>query len=786
VYPQKPLVFRRFLHGGHESAHGFVTRITKVNQLGVVRIVFAATLAALTLVLPQPLRAQTASASVSGRVVDARSGAPLEKVSVSIDGVAQPVLTDADGRFAFSSLTPGKRRLSVSVVGYIFVQREVDVASGAAVTVTIPLTEGTGTYTESVTVAADTFARAQPAVASQQVLGSADIQNLRGVLADDPLRAVQVLPGVATGDDLRSEFTVRGSDFSHMNFTVEGFSTPFLLHTVRAIEDRANSGSVAMINSDILEDVALLNGSYSQRHGNRTGAEVDFRLRDGSRERKQVRIAVSGTNASVVFEGPIGGSKRGSWLVSARKSYIDLLIKRLAEEGLTFAFSDVQGKFVYDLTAKQRVELTAIAGSSELQDVDIDDPSAKFIGRNKAAIAVAGWRYTAGRGLVTARALAAYNDFRNDETTNTNLDEGDTAQAAGRIDATFGLSSALDLEAGVQVERTHETRLRHRDTNGVARVINNYTGSATRSGAFAQMRWTPVSSVTIIPGGRVDRSGLVDETLGSPWLLAEWKPHRALSIRAGGGIYRQFPDFEQVVGSLGTTANAHERATQFDLGVEGRIGTTMRWQVTVYDREEENFMRRFGSETRLVDGRVVRGNSSVRYLNRLDGYAKGVELLFQRRTPNGLSGWMSYAYGRNHYDDRLNGESFWGDLDQRHTVNLYGLYRLSERTSVTGKIRVGSNFPAPGYFTERDGGFLASDRRNEVRLPLYARVDVRANRTFNWPHARMTLFAELMNVLNRDNVRMSRPRVNTATREVRGLFEPMIPIVPSAGILIEF
>jgi len=41
-------------------------------------------------------------------------------------------------------------------------------------------------------------------------------------------------------------------------------------------------------------------------------------------------------------------------------------------------------------------------------------------------------------------------------------------------------------------------------------------------------------------------------------------------------------------------------------------------------------------------------------------------------------------------------------------------------------------------------------------------------------------------VLNRDNVRISQPRVNRATREVRNMFEPMIPIVPSFGILLEF
>ena len=256
------------------------------------------------------------------------------------------------------------------MVGYILVRREVVVPAGGHVELMIPLSEGTGTYTETVTVAADRFRAAEPGVASQQVLGSADIQNLRGVLADDPLRAVQVLPGVATGDDLRSEFSVRGSDFTHMNMTVDGFSTPFLLHTVRAVEDRSSSGSVAMINSDILEDVTLLNGGYAQRYGDRTGAELDFRLREGSRERRQARVAVSGTSASIVGEGPIGRAARGSWLVTARQSYLQLLVARLYDddEGFNFGFADTQAKIVFDVTPSQRVELTMLAGRSKLEE----------------------------------------------------------------------------------------------------------------------------------------------------------------------------------------------------------------------------------------------------------------------------------------------------------------------------------------------------------------------------------------------------------------------------------
>jgi hypothetical protein len=740
--------------------------------------------------------AQT-TAAIEGRVLDARTGAPLARVSVTVSNGGPRTVTDADGRFTLH-VVPGRHRLNISVVGYVLVEREIAVPPGGTAGLTIPLTEGTGTYTETVTVAGDVFARTQPGVASQQVLGSADIQNLRGVLADDPLRAVQVLPGVATGDDLRSEFSVRGSDFSRMNFTVEGFATPFLLHTVRAIEDRANSGSVAMINSDILEDVTLSNGGYPQRFGNRTGAEVDFRLREGSRARRQVRLAVSGTNASVVFEGPLGKRQRGSWLVSGRQSYIDLLIKRLDAEGLTFAFRDTQGKIVYDLTPRQRLEGVVIAGASRLEDVDPEDPGFKFTGRNRSEIAVGAWRFASSRAIVTARLLAAHNKFRNDQTDSLDLDRGQTKQVAGRVDASVPVSRRLEMESGILVERIAESRLRHRDDP--FQVINDYRATAVRTGAFAQLRWQPFEGVMLAPGARVDHSKTVESgplrnrlgfdpaprAFGSPWLQAEWKLSSTLALRGGTGIYRQFPDFEQVIGRLGIPTNQHERAVHYDLGVEHRIGATIRWQVTAYERDERNFLRRRDSETRIQDGRVARGLLIAPFVTRLDGRARGIEVLVERRTPNGLSGWLSYAYGRNRYEDQFTHETFWGDLDQRHTANLYAFYRLSDRTSVTGKVRIGSNFPVPGYYTERDGRYILIDRRNELRLPLYARLDLRANRTFNWSGRRLTLFAEVMNVLNRDNVRISRPRINTATREVRNMFEPMIPIVPSFGVLVEF
>jgi hypothetical protein len=727
---------------------------------------------------------------VTGHVVDARTGTGIGKVLVLVEDGGPSTQTDIGGAFRIPTVAAGIRRLYVSVVGYILVRREVLVPAAGTVDVTISLSEGTGTYTETVIVAADRFRPAEPAVAAQQVLGSADIQNLRGVLADDPLRAVQVLPGVAAGDDLRSEFSVRGSDFAHMNMTVDGFSTPFLLHTVRAVEDGSSSGSVAMINSDILEDVTLLNGGYAQRYGDRTGAELDFRLREGSRERRQARVAVSGTSASVVGEGPIGNAKRGSWLISARQSYLQLLVERLYDEsqGFDFSFSDTQAKIVFDLTSSQHAEFTVLAGHSKLEEQRADlDSQDLFTGRNASAIAIGTWRLTKSRGILTARALSAFNGFSNDTTDFVHLDKGDDREAAGRVDTSVSVASRLQAEAGIQAEWTAETRFRQRFSNtlGRYRTINDFHARGTRSGVYAQLRFT-AGPLTLIPGARTDHWTLTGETTASPWLQGEWKLSRVASIRGGTGVYRQFPEFQQAVGALGARDARAQRAQQYDLGFEQRMGAAMRWQVTIFDREEAGFFRRPAAETRLVNGRVVRGSATAVYRASLDGFARGVELLVQRHSTRGVSGWLAYSYGRVRYADRETREAYWGDLDQRHAVNLYVSFRVSDRTSVSAKIRAGTNVPAPGYYAPEGGDYVVSSSRNTLRVPTYSRVDVRANRTFNWSRKRLTLFAEVINLLNRDNVRFNPPGINSSTGRVSNLFESLIPIVPSAGILIEF
>ena len=74
----------------------------------------------LTALLPLAFFFQTPPTyTVAGRLVDGVTGAPISKASVSVSGVAAPVITGKDGAFHFDGLEAGKHQLRAERLGYI-------------------------------------------------------------------------------------------------------------------------------------------------------------------------------------------------------------------------------------------------------------------------------------------------------------------------------------------------------------------------------------------------------------------------------------------------------------------------------------------------------------------------------------------------------------------------------------------------------------------------------------------------------------------------------------------
>ena len=265
------------------------------------------------------------------------------------------------------------------------------------------------------------------------------------------------------------------------------------------------------------------------------------------------------------------------------------------------------------------------------------------------------------------------------------------------------------------------------------------------------------------PGGRVDHWTLTGSTTASPWVNAEFRLSERTRLRGGTGIYRQFPDLDEVHGIHGGGDELRpERALHVDAGIEQTLPRQTRILFNVYMREERDVLWAPGAEPqRLSNGTIQPGAFDAPWVNALSGDARGAEVVLRRDATDGFSGWAGYAFSRLRYTDTQTGESFWGDADQRHTLSLYGNYRLSSRTSVSARYRYGSNYPMRGYIGEPsaalgqrpmvDGRPLfygLSPERNTLRLPAYSRLDVRADRAFTWSGRRLVVFVDVANVLN--------------------------------------
>ena len=744
---------------------------------------------ALVVSLPLDLLAQPGTGRVTGTIVEARTGAPLAAVLIKIQSTGQQAFTDAAGRFEIVDVPSGAQTLTISVVGYGLVRRDVTVVTGEAVAVSIPVAEGASTYVEDVAVSGSPFRETEAGVASQTVLGSRELLGLRGMIADDPYRSAHVMPGVAAGDDFRAEFAVRGHGPSHIGISIDGVDSPLLFHTVRGVDD---AGSLGLVNSDVLESATLLSGPHPQRMNSHLGSRLDFTTRDGSRERLTARALISASAASTVWEGPLGGNKQASWLVAFRQSYLDWLLQQIdTTTGAAFGYVDGQAKLTADLTPRQTLRASIIAGRAVLRDEDVTPgPNTLDEGSSRQFLANLQWRFTpSARFAVSQQVYAIQADYGNSVIDGRVRDEGTDRDLTWRSVAEWQPAPAHFVEVAAQAQSLNVTRISRFFTPSSATTLLNEDVDAWSAAGWARYRWTPNARLSISPGVRVERWDLIEQTEASPWLLTEYEVRPGLRARFGAGVQHQAPTIDQAMLVPGGTPLRAERSATIEGGLERRFGTSWLASGSVYRRRDSDLLRFVDSEVRLQNNRVVLPQFS-NWQNALRGDANGAELKIERRSVSGITGWVSYAWNKYELeDDRGAGqvtERFYADYDQRHTLNTFVAYRWSGRTSLSARWRYGSNFPVRGYITTNAAGYTLSEQRNGLRMPAYSRLDIRADRTFTYRKSRLTLFLEVVNATNRDNVRPSSAGVNIYTRRVFEPTETTFPLLPLAGVLIEF
>lgn len=299
---------------------------------------------------------------VTGKIIDADTFEPIIGATIIILGLnATGTVSDLNGDYTLK-VAVGSYSMKVSTVGYsTIIKTDVIVKSGRETQINIKL-KPTAIDLREVTVKADYFDKAlKDNLVSSISLGAEEIKRSPGN-SQDFQRMIQALPGVSTSSDQSNELLVRGGA-PNENLTV---LDNMELHSTNHYPNPNNSGGpINMINADLIEDITFSAGGFLSKYGDKMSSAAFVTTREGRRNSgfySDVNMNMAGIGG--IFEGGINDGK-GSWLISARKSYIDLIASGF---GLTSVpdYYDIQGKIVYDFSSQHKLSISGIFGNDKI------------------------------------------------------------------------------------------------------------------------------------------------------------------------------------------------------------------------------------------------------------------------------------------------------------------------------------------------------------------------------------------------------------------------------------
>jgi hypothetical protein len=326
----------------------------------------------------------------------------------------------------------------------------------------------------------------------------------------------------------------------------------------------------------------------------------------------------------------------------------------------------------------------------------------------------------------------------------------------------------------------------------------------SRGGLWLLDRWQAAPALALEGGVRLDRSGINGDTQLSPRVSTTWSLNSRTRVRAAAGRYTQSPGYEKLVqsdyvldltGSIGQLRS--EQAVLTSAGVERDFPGGAALRIEGYykasshlliggletDAERQTRLARYDFPASLASNIPLDPIITSTPINDGSGRAYGFDVFLARTSAPAsarVRGWASYTWGRAERESY--GRVYPFEYDRRHAFAAVASYRLASHWEVGATTRVASGFPrtAPlgvrvaseADVLDRDGDgnqdelvpavdaagraiyavdFGGVGNLNTARLPAFARVDLRVTWRPHGMQGGWELFAEIINLLNRQN-----------------------------------
>ena len=707
--------------------------------------------------------------TISGYIREKGTLETLPGVNVYIEGSTFGTSSNNYGFYSLTVPENGNLVFVFSFVGYQRVEKTLNMQTSHELDIELnPANE----LKEVVVSAQKQSDRVSESVQMSTIeLPVAQIKKIPAFLGEkDVLKVLQLMPGVQKGTEGQSGIYVRGGGPDQNLLILDDATVYNASHLF---------GFFSVFNGDALKSVELTKGGFPARFGGRLSSVIEMQMKEGNKEKLHGEGGVGILSSRLTLDGPLL-NKKASFLVSARRTYIDVLAQPFIRQAagasgddvkVGYYFYDLNAKVNYELDRKNKIYLSGYFGQDRFYS-DVATKSDREIQTDKGGLswgnttATLRWNHQFTQRLFANTSLI-FSNFKFGVAVGSKSEKLPDRNVSSDFNLDY-YSGIRDFSLKADFDYFPDTR--HAIKFGVFATAHKFTPSAIvvsgtfeneinskpapynslETAVYAEDVWQPFEKLKVNGGMRIShfQSGSRNYIRPEPRISTAWKLSKDLSAKASYAIMNQYVHLLSNTGIglptdlwVPTTSKvAPQQSKQVAAGLARDFEKQgLSFTVEGYYKTMNNIINyKEGASFLQLDGQGAGESLWEDNVTSGRGWSYGAEFLLQKKAGR-FSGWAGYTLSWTQWQfEELNfGKKFFPKYDRRHDISLVGIYELSPRMtfSATWVYGTGNAITLPvadynAFEDPYDYGRVGSRQlqeygnRNSFRAEAYHRLDL--------------------------------------------------------------
>jgi hypothetical protein len=696
------------------------------------------------------LRAQD-KFTLNGYVRDASSGEELIGVTILVEETGGGVNTNPYGFYSLT-LPAGEYNIQFRYIGFKTKIEKVSLTKDLSLN--IELEEEVTELNEVVVTAERQDVNVTGIQMSKSVVNIGQLKKLPSLFGEpDIIKSIQMMPGVISAGEGTSAFFVRGGS-ADQNL--------ILIDEAPVYDPSHLFGLFSVFNADVIKDSELYKGGIPSRFGGRLSSILEVRTKDGNNKEFKGEAGIGLLASSVMLEGPIKKDE-SSFIISARRSYVDLFLRLANEKNLVY-FYDVNAKINWRANNKNRFFIALYSGRDNF---NFDGNFGFDWGNNTATFR---WNHLFNDKLFSNTSLIAssfdYGLGSQDESNGFQWDSN-LKEFSFKQDLNYFFNPRLTMDFGYHLTyRKFAPGIISPSAESIFREVELQNEFALDHALYVSLQHQLSDKLSFEYGARLSIFQNVGANTVYTYLdqLDNTNPIRIDSTQYGSfeniktyvnleprfsaryilntesslkASYNRMIQNTHLIssGTVPVPFNTWAPSSTYlkpQVADQIALGYFRNFKENSYEFSAEAYYKDISNVTDFADNASIFFNDDLSTEFRQGtSEAYGLELMLQKKKGL-LTGFVSYTLSRV---DRTvpgvnQGRSFLANYDRRHNLNIVGTYDYNDKWTFGGSFTYGTGRPLtlPSGSYEFGDGQIADiiTERNGFQLPDFHRVDLSA------------------------------------------------------------